>query len=253
MIPSSKKSLPLVFVFGIVCLTNVLTGTSYANPSTSIDIGGGNRLYLQMKSFKALRDEQLIRQSLDFSCGAAALATLFTYYLNDKTSEWDVLGPILYSLKEDEEALRKKQGLSLLDLQMYTSARGYQSEGFRVSPNFLSELDFPVIAFVAPGGYKHFVVLKRTRGDYVYVADPSRGNLQMPKYKFLDMWKTQEGKGVIFVIYPLEEETNTILLKNLPNPQSLKPETLGLRQMLEMGNPYFRFLQLKARFPELGR
>jgi len=253
MILSTRKSLLIVMVLGTTGLLNFFATATYANPSTSIDIGGGNRLYLQMKSFKALRDEHLVRQSLDFSCGAAALATLFTYYLKDKTSEWDILGPILYSLKEDEEALRKKQGLSLLDLQMYTSARGYQSEGFRVSPNYLEELNVPVIAFVAPGGYKHFVVLKRTSGDYVYVADPSRGNLQMPKYKFLEMWKLQEGKGVIFVVQPREKETQSILLKNLPNPQSLQPETLGLRQMLEMGNPYFRFLQLKARFPELGR
>ena len=59
----------------------------------------------------------------------------------------------------------------------------------------LPRLGGPVIVFIEPRGYKHFVVLRGTRGDRVYLADPSRGNIRMPAYRFLDSWLGENGTG----------------------------------------------------------
>ena len=54
--------------------------------------------------------------------------------------------------------------------------------------------------FIRPHGYRHFAVFKGVRGDRVYLADPSLGNVRMPLYRFLDMWANEAGQGVIFAV-----------------------------------------------------
>ena len=49
-----------------------------------------------------------------------------------------------------------------------------------------------------PGGEGRAVLT----GDRVYLADPSRGNIRMPAYRFLDSWLGDNGKGIIFVVEP---------------------------------------------------
>ena len=49
---------------------------------------------------------------------------MLTYSLNDRVTELDILKAAFEPLSGDEEALRKKEGLSLLDLQQIAQARG---------------------------------------------------------------------------------------------------------------------------------
>ncbi|MBI4739782.1 C39 family peptidase, partial [Candidatus Woesearchaeota archaeon] len=168
--------------------------------AVTIDTGGGNRVFVPVKSFKTLRDENLVKQAYDYSCGAAALATLLTYGLGDNVTEQEVLSEAMTSLSSDDFDLRKKDGLSLLDLQRVSMVRGHKAQGFRLAPEFLSQLKKPVMVFIQPRGYEHFAVLKGVREDSVYLADPSLGNVRMPMYRFLEMWLDESGKGVIFVV-----------------------------------------------------
>jgi len=212
--------------------------------SATLDVGQGNRVFVPLTSLKGLRDQNIVKQTYDYSCGAGALATLLTYGLGDKTTELEVLHTVLTTLSAEEEVLRKKEGLSLLDLQRVAQARGHKAQGFRLAAEYLSKLQGAVLVFIRPRGYEHFAVLKRVQGNRVYLADPSLGNVRMPLYKFLDVWLDDKGQGVIFVIERKEgagpdDSPLRVLTEGAP-----QPEILSARQMLEVGNPYVRFPDL---------
>ncbi len=50
--------------------------------AASIDAGSGIRIEVPLKSMKDLRDQKLVKQRFDYSCGAAALATVLRYGLD---------------------------------------------------------------------------------------------------------------------------------------------------------------------------
>jgi predicted double-glycine peptidase len=161
---------------------------------------GALRAEFPVKSLRALRDEGVVKQRYDYSCGSASLATLLTYGLNDPVEENALLRAILEPLSPDELKALQKKGLSLFDLQKLAQGRGHKAQGFRVHQSQLRKLSRPVIVFIKPGGYEHFAVLKGLRGDRAYLADPSLGNVRMPIYRFLDMWADASGHGVVFAV-----------------------------------------------------
>lgn len=46
---------------------------------------------IKVESWKDLRDKDIVKQDLDFSCGAASIATLLNGYYNQKVTEEEVL------------------------------------------------------------------------------------------------------------------------------------------------------------------
>ncbi len=214
--------------------------------AASINVGSGIRIEVPLKSMKDLRDQRLVKQRFDYSCGAAALATILRYGFGDEVTERDILTELFDLLPEDEEGLRRKEGFSLLDLQHVAQARGYKAQGFRLEPQHLAKLGGPVIVFIEPRGYKHFAVLRGVKGDRVYLADPSRGNIRMPAYRFLEGWLGEEGKGIIFVIEPKDGLPEGEFPLSLPIGGLSQPEIMTAREMLAIGNPFLRL-------PELAR
>ena len=189
---------------------------------------------------KALRDESVIKQRFDFSCGAAALATMLRYGFDDRVTEQQLLKELFGQLTQEEQRTARSVGFSLLDLQRVAQARGYNAEGFRLQPAQLSMLAGPAIVFIEPRGYKHFAVIRGVRGDRVYLADPSRGNIRMPMYAFLDSWLQDDGKGVVFVVEPktgLPDRPMALSLTDATGQrQRLRPEVMSVREMLAVGN-----------------
>jgi predicted double-glycine peptidase len=212
-----------------VCLSGASGGLSAA----SVDIGNGNRINRQTLSFKDLRDRNVIKQAYDYSCGAAALATMITFGLGDPMSEAQAIKEMLSGLDRNDEQVRKKTGFSLLDMQRVAQARGYQAQGFRIGPGSLDQITGPVIVFVRPRGYEHFAILKGVRGDRAYLADPSFGNVRMPLYRFLDMWVGDDGKGIVFAIEPEDETREIQSALNAPGAPLPRPELMSARQLLE--------------------
>jgi predicted double-glycine peptidase len=163
---------------------------------------GAARVESRVQSMKAMRDSGVVRQRFDYSCGAAALATLLTYGLNDGADESSILAEIVASLTEEGIAELHKRGLSLFDLAALAQGRGYLAQGFRIPAAQLARVSRPVIVFVQPRGYGHFVVLKGVRDERVYLADPSLGNVRMPLYQFLAMWADESGRGIVLAVEP---------------------------------------------------
>lgn len=139
-------------------------------------------------SWRALRDRNVVRQELDYSCGAAALATLIRYYFGDAVSEDQILASILGSMTAEEVLDREANGLSLLDLRLQAERLGYQAVGVRLTLASLPKLTGPVIVHLEGDGYKHFAVLKGVREDRIFLADPSLGNVRRSVDRFATEW-----------------------------------------------------------------
>jgi uncharacterized protein len=178
---------------------------------------------VERHSLKDIRDRYVVKQQLDYSCGAAALATLLTYYFGDATSEQDVLKILMDELTKDERRLKAWRGFSLLDLKHTAEAKGYRAAGFKLSIEQLMQLAAPVILFVQPLGYPHFAVLRGIDRGRVFLADPARGNLRMSIARFLDEWD-----GIVFVLGKAGEENIKTYPLALPRPERIQPELLSV-------------------------
>lgn len=136
------------------------------------------------------RNDNVVRQNFDISCGAAALATILRYQHGEFVSERDVaLGLIARKeYLERPELLRIRQGFSLLDLKRYVETQGYQGVGYgRLE---LSDLisRAPIIVAINPTGYNHFVVFRGVMRNRVLLADPAFGNRTMTIARFEEAW-----------------------------------------------------------------
>ena len=207
-----------------------------------ITVGPGLRIDEPAGSMKDLRDRNVIKQRFDFSCGAAALATLLRYGFGQSVTEAQIMAALFDLPTEDEKASRRRTGFSLLDMQRVARAQGYDAEGFRLEADQLAMLDGPVVVYIEPRGYKHFAVLRGVRGDRVYLADPSLGNVRMPLYAFLDRWLQDDNKGIIFVVEPKSGGSGSLdaLTRTLPQNGRTRPEIIAAREMLAVRAPLLR-------------
>ena len=143
----------------------------------------------RIKPDKSLDQENVVMQGYDYSCGASALATLMTYYFNDPVSEEELLTDILAHIPEQMIKIRKKEGMSLLDLKKAALRRGYKAYGITLKKASLSKLSFPVLVYLRTRYSRHFAILKGLKENRVFLADPARGNIRLTMDTFLKEWK----------------------------------------------------------------
>ena len=138
-----------------------------------------------LKSWKTLRDERVVKQDLDYSCGAAALATLLSEYYRQPVSEAELL-----------KAMDKGDGrASFDDMQRALPAFGFKAQGFAASYAQLARLKMPVVVYLKHRKDDHFSVLRGIDGNTVWLADPSLGNRSYSRAQFLHMWETRNDDG----------------------------------------------------------
>jgi len=154
----------------------------------------GGVLPKKVKSLRELRRRQMVSQSRDFSCGAAALATVMHYYYGQEISEMDaILGMFKYGDQEDIQ----KRGFSLLDMKRYAETLKYKASGLRVPKlSILKDVKIPVITLIETNTYKHFVVIRDVDDRFVYISDPSWGNRRISLEDFTQIWPQQ----IIFAV-----------------------------------------------------
>jgi len=145
-------------------------------------------------SLAEIRHATVVMQQWDLSCGAAALATLLTYDWHDPVTERAAAEAMLG--RADPLKVRVRGGFSLLDLQEYAEARGYEATAYgKVALDDLLGMA-PAIVPIDVHGYDHFVVFRGRRGNDVVLADPAFGRRSMPATHFERVWKLR----VAFVI-----------------------------------------------------
>jgi uncharacterized protein len=156
-----------------------------------------------VRSLLEMREDRVVVQKWDLSCGAAALATILNYQHGDPISERDIAKGLI----EREEYIanpalvRARQGFSLLDLKRFVDHRGYEGQGFgKLSVQDLVERA-PIMVPVNLHGYNHFVVFRGMRGNRVLLADPAFGNRTMLAAKFERAWLDYPNIGKVgFVV-----------------------------------------------------
>ncbi|MDQ3583230.1 MAG: C39 family peptidase [Pseudomonadota bacterium] len=143
-----------------------------------------------VKSLLEMRQDRVVVQKWDLSCGAAALATLLNYQHGDLVAEREI-ARVLIQRREylaDPLLVRVQQGFSLLDLKRYVDRRGYEGIGYgRLTLRDLIE-QAPIMVPVSLHGYNHFVVFRGRRGDRVLIADPAWGNRTLRVERFEEAW-----------------------------------------------------------------
>jgi len=162
--------------------------------------GNGYGTEVQVKSWKALRDEQIVKQDLDYSCGAASAATILNGFYGLHVTEQALL-----DLMEVDEAA------SFQDLAEVVREYKMKDLGLALNFEYLKKLKVPAIAYLKYRDNDHFSVIRGVSHDgLVLLGDPSWGNRRFTQYQFLSMWETREDefrKGKILLIFP--EDTNT--------------------------------------------
>ncbi|MFL5273363.1 MAG: C39 family peptidase [Anaeromyxobacteraceae bacterium] len=147
-----------------------------------------------------MRQDRVVRQKWDLSCGAAALSTLLTFDVGDRVSEADIITSILR--RSDPVRIRARQGFSLLDLKRFAVSRGHVADGYgRLAMTDLARMS-PAIVPTQIGGYNHFVVFRGVRDGHVLLADPAFGNRTMSVERFEALWP----RRIAFVVRPGGEE-----------------------------------------------
>ena len=164
-----------------------------ANDSVGALVAGqGEDAHHHVLSMRERRFDGIVEERLDFSCGAAALATLFRDGYEAPVSERDVFAGML---NVSDAAAVSRRGFSLLDIKNYAKTVGLGAEGFTLAVHSLADLKVPGVVLLNYRGYHHFALLRHVDGQYAYVADPALGNRVLSLSDFASEWN-----GIVLVI-----------------------------------------------------
>lgn len=185
------------------------------------------------KNVVSMREERfahITRQETDFSCGAAALATILKYAYDWPVTEAEVIEGLL---EVSNHKLVRERGFSLLDIKNYLDTIAMRGRGYRVGYDDLMRVRVPTIVLLEINGYRHFVVLKQATSKKVYLADPALGNKVMKRAEFERGWN-----GIVFAVIGHGFERDTVLRthKELPTVQRRTLQTpLTDAELFEFG------------------
>jgi predicted double-glycine peptidase len=211
----------------LACAAFALCGCGFAEPQryealnsqeeAAADYGPPHILPVPVQSVLEKRQHDVVIQSWDLSCGAAALATLLKYEWGEPATEKEVASGLMGRREyiENPQLVQIREGFSLLDLKRYVQAHGFKGEG-------LGQLDFndlienaPMMVPIDALGYNHFVIFRGVMGDRVLLADPAWGNRTMTINKFNRMW-LDYGKDMGHVGFAVKRADGVAPLSRMP-------------------------------------
>jgi uncharacterized protein len=148
-----------------------------------------------VRSLQEIRQEGVVIQKWDTSCGAAALATVLTYSLHDPVSEREVVRGMLHMTEPLK--VKHRGGFSLLDMKHFVQIRGFTGTGYRgMTFDQLLMLREPIVPIVQYGN-PHFIVVRGMTDDgRLNIADPGFGNRTMSVARFESVWQGGIGFAV---------------------------------------------------------
>ena len=139
-------------------------------------------------------EREIVRQSGDYDCGPAALATLMAAH---RGADFDLTGLIArlgVSAAETKRILG--EGFSLEQLARLAQDAGASPQVLRLSARSLSTLRLPVLVYLQLPAGPHFSVLTGLARRNVALADPSQGRLIWTREDFLAAWAPR-GEGYL--------------------------------------------------------
>ncbi len=199
-------------ILALACLLCVASFGEAAQMPLSV-LPGGAVIYKPIQSIRERKFADLVQQKTDFSCGAAALATILrqAYWLD--VDEKQIIEGMLAHADQD---LVRVQGFSMLDMKRYVESLGMRARGYRVAAETLTSVRIPVVVLMDIRGYKHFVVLQKVDKGWVYIGDPVLGHKRYKVDDFLKGWN-----GIIFAVIGQGYDKGNALL-DPPQPLTAK-------------------------------
>ena len=131
------------FLGCVLILQPFINGVTMAEEAAWSVPTGAKETIVKRHTLKELRDQYVVKQQLDYSCGAAALATLMVHYYGENTSEKEILELLntrLETMTKEEQARKTRIGFSLLDLKIVAQQKGYRAAGFKLTVDQLPQL-----------------------------------------------------------------------------------------------------------------
>jgi predicted double-glycine peptidase len=158
---------------------------------------GSLRGHLPLRPWRSIRDEGIVKQRYDYSCGAAAMATLLRGQYGIEVTELDVL----------RHLATRRAATSFRELADYVADQWQlQAQGYALAFDALWRLDVAVIVYLRQGGRDHFSVLRGVDSQgRVWLADPAWGNRLFTAAQFRELWETRPdpaAPGKILVVLP---------------------------------------------------
>lgn len=199
-----------------ICL---LAALCLSGPARAAEIGfngilpNGAVMPVQVESMREARFRHLVRQHTDYSCGAAALATILKYGYRLDVDEATVIEGMMGLADAD---IVQSRGFSLLDIKRYVESLGMRGRGYRIEEDRLRALRVPGLVLMDVRGFRHFVVLKQVVGEHVEVADPILGNRSVPMAEFLESWPSR----AVFIVIGSDFDRNTVLMDPVERPSA---------------------------------
>jgi uncharacterized protein len=202
-------------IFGFLGLAVAcLSARAYAGDVSFAGVlPNGAQYTTHVNSMQDLHFANIVRQHTDYSCGAAAVATILRYGYHLDVDENTVIDGMLGVA---DPVLVRQRGFSMLDIKHYVELLGLRGRGYRVDASRLRTLRVPVIVLMDVRGYRHFVVLKQVHDDQVELADSILGNRTMPLNDFMKAWPSH----VLFVVIGSDFDRNTVLLQPVDKPSA---------------------------------
>jgi predicted double-glycine peptidase len=188
-------------------------------------------------SWRELQRQNIVMQSYDYSCGAAALATVLQYYWDDPVTEKQILEVMIHKvLTVDEIKDRIKNGMSLTDLRRVSVEMGYLAAIGTMTFEQLCQSKLPVVVPIKIKKYDHFVVFRGAVCGRVYLADPIRGNVRPTIAEFCGQWQ----KGAVLAVIKKGEKPRECTRLSIRWSEVRKGETTEEWLDKEIPRPYQR-------------
>lgn len=165
----------------------------------------GHLTQRHIESWRDLQTKHVVMQRRDYSCGAAALATILRYGWGEDVDEADTLRALNQLLSPAEIADRIQNGFTMYDLRRLAYALGYETAVGRLTIDDLAGSKIPLLVALRLKEFDHFVVVRGIADGRVYLADPIRGNLRVPVAEFQSQWIDQ---AVLVVAAPDRDPPN---------------------------------------------
>ena len=180
---------------------------------------------LPIKTWKQLRDADLEKQDLDYSCGSAATATILRSFYGSEVVEKDILDEVK-SVGDDGAA-------SFADLQQAVKKFGYKAIGVSATFEKLKTIKIPALVYLKYRGEDHFSVVRGINEEgVVWLGDPSWGNRKFTEQQFKAMWEISEEKGKLLLIIPVDKSLASI------NHDFFQPPTINKTAIELLKNRY---------------
>ena len=164
-----------------------------------------------VKSYQEIKNEKVIRQNYEQSCGAASLATLINTLDDNNLTELDLL-------KTMSEQQLYTDMVSFADLNDAVKKLGYESKSYKVDRKILENIiSVPILVKIEDDPrFPHFVVIINHKGNYLQILDPSYGEYISSKREFYSVWDGYDKGGFALVVNPKKQLKPFKL--NIPKP-----------------------------------